>query len=127
MTGRHLSKALARADHKESPATAQDRAVRGLTALMEEIALLRAEVVRKETVAHELEKRLRSELSLLENQLISARTETFRILGRHLRDAWLPRKSQKILRQAVTSLADELEAEYGADLATERRVYLGVG
>lgn len=120
------ARALTRADPPVAAATTQDRAVRVLTGLMEEIARLRAEVVRKETVAHELEKRLRSELGLLETQLIAARTETFRILGRHLRDGWLPRKSGKVLRQAVVSLADELEAEYGADLGTERRVYLGV-
>lgn len=119
-------KALIRTATEETPASSPNRSVLALMALMEEIARLRAEVVRKETVAHEVEKRLRSELGLLENQLIAARTETFRILGRHLRDGWLPRKSGKLLRQAVVSLADELEAEYGADLATERRVYLGV-
>lgn len=111
---------------QSTPASAQVRAVRILTGLMEEIALLRAEVVRKETAARGLEQSLRGELFMLEIQHIAARTEIFRILGRHLRDAWLPRKSGNILRQAVVGLADELEAEYGADLGTERRVYLGI-
>jgi hypothetical protein len=76
-------------------------------------------------VASDLEKRLQRDLGAQAALITAARTETFRALGRHLRDGWLPRKSHKVLREAACALADELESEFGVDLRQDRQVYLG--
>ena len=104
---------------------AQGRAVRTLATLMRDIAERRAHIHRKESLVVDLESRLLKDLGPLESQLIAARLEVFRVLGRHLRDGWLSRKAAGILRQAVAALADEIESEYDIDLGRERSIYLG--
>lgn len=117
--------ALTVAGPADTPGKAQLKAVRNLMALMEEIAACRAEMLRKETAAQDLETRLRGDLTTLEGQWVDLRVQTFRVLGRHLRDGWLNRKGQALLRRALASLADELESEYGVDLRADRRIFLG--
>ncbi len=108
-----------------SGASAKDGTAGSLAGLLEEIAACRADIVRREEAAHELERRLRTDLAGLETQWVDLRVQTFRALGRRLRDGNLGRKSGRILAAALGALADELESEYGADLRTDRRLYLG--
>jgi hypothetical protein len=119
------STALTTSGREEPGAREQDRAVRNLTRLMEEIAQVRAEVLRRRTAAADLQRRLQTELAPLEEQLIRTRLETFRALGRHLREGRLARKSRALLREALRALAEELELDYGLDLREDRRIYLG--
>jgi hypothetical protein len=108
-----------------SGASARDVATGTLAGLLEEIAASRADILRREEAAHELERRLRTDLAGLEAQWVGLRVQTFRALGRRLRDGSLGRKAGRVLAAALGALADELESEYGADLRTDRRLYLG--
>ncbi|HLP42445.1 MAG TPA: hypothetical protein VK465_13135, partial [Fibrobacteria bacterium] len=69
--------------------------------------------------------RLRKELAPLEEQLLRARLETFRVLGGHLREGRLRKRSASLLKEALRGLADELEFDFGLDLREDRRIYLG--
>jgi hypothetical protein len=111
---------------RPSAARAADRGrvQRELTALLADIAAVRSELGRQAESLRALYHRLDAELRPWETKLAAARRETLRILGGQYRAGWLPRRDADRLREALRSLADELEAGYGLDLSGERREFL---
>ena len=97
---------------------------RELASLLADIAAVRSDLGRQAELLRSLHHRLVRELRPWEAKLASARRETLRILGRHSRAGWLPRRDAERLREALGGLADELEAGFGLDLAAERREFL---
>lgn len=97
---------------------------RELAALLADIAAARAELGRQADFLRSLHHRLDQELRPWETKLAASRRETLRILGRHYREGWLPRRDGERLREALRGLADELETGFGLDLSAERRELL---
>lgn len=97
---------------------------RELASLLADIAALRSDLGRQAELLRSLHYRLDRELRPWETKLASARRETLRILGRHARAGWLPRRDSERLHEALSGLADELETGFGLDLSGERREFL---
>lgn len=96
------------------------KAMRSLTGLMDDISACRADILRRETVVSDLQRRLQGELQPLRDAMLEARVDTFRVLGRHLVSGTLNRRAHKELELALYDLANELEAEFGVDLRADR-------
>ena len=92
---------------------------------MADIAAARGAQSRQSDLFRALQDRLELELGPLEAKLGAARLETLRILGRHLIEGGLRRRDGERLREALSSLAEELESTFGFDLEAERTGLLG--
>jgi hypothetical protein len=97
---------------------------RELATLLADIAAVRSDLGRQAELLRTLHHRLDRELRPWEAKLANARRETLRILGRHSRAGWLPRRDAERLREALGGLADVLESGFGMDLSGERREFL---
>ena len=105
---------------EDTPDGGQGKAMRSLTALMDGISACRADILRRETVVADLQRRLQGELQPLRDAMLEVRVDTFRVLGRHLASGTLNRRAHKDLELALYDLANELEAEFGVDLRADR-------
>ncbi|MEO6098285.1 MAG: hypothetical protein ABIQ80_21300 [Fibrobacteria bacterium] len=87
---------------------------------MRDISACRADIARRETAVADLQRRLQGELQPLRDDMLAVRIDTFRVLGNHLRAGWLNKRSHKLLELALYDFANELEAEFGAELRADR-------
>jgi hypothetical protein len=96
------------------------KALNGLAALMHDISKCRADLVRRESLVSDLQRRLQTELRPMEEKIIEIRIDIFRVLGKHLKAGRLNKRAHKVLELALYDLADDLEKEYGVDLRADR-------
>jgi hypothetical protein len=96
------------------------KAMRSLTGLMDDISACRADILRRETVVADLQRRLQGELQPLRDAMLEARVDTFRVLGKHLASGMLNRRAHKELELALYDFANALEAEFDVDLRADR-------
>ncbi|HKP96510.1 MAG TPA: hypothetical protein VJ385_12200 [Fibrobacteria bacterium] len=101
-------------------ASGEGKSHRALAELMLEISKCRADIVRRENLVSDLQRRLLAELRPLEEKVLEVRLDIFRILGRHLISGRLNRRACKALELALLELAHDLEKEYGLDLQEDR-------
>ena len=100
------------------------KTLRSLSKLMLDIAEARKRILQREALVQEFRDRLTREFFPVEDQFLTVRIETLRVLGAHLQAGWLKKRASKRLREALCELADELEDNYGADLEKERTTLL---
>lgn len=112
---------------EEPPAGgAHAKAFRSLSNLMRDIAECRAEISRQEAAVEELQARFQKEALPLEKLMVNIRVETFRVLGRHLKEGKsLKKKMRHILESALENLALELEDEFGVDMEADWKAVFG--
>lgn len=113
---------------EDLPPGGHGKAMRSLTGLMDDISACRADILRRETVVADLQRRLQSELQPLRDAMLEVRVDTFRVLGRHLASGMLTRRAHKELELALYDFANSLEAEFDVDLRADRaRIFPGEG
>jgi hypothetical protein len=104
----------------DQPPGGHGKAMRSLSGLMDDISACRADILRRETVVADLQRRLQGELQPLRDAMLEVRVDTLRVLGKHLVSGMLNRRAHKELESALYDLANELEAEFGVDLRADR-------
>jgi len=114
------SKALEKSGTAASGESGESRTLRALTELMAEISKRRTDIVRREAIVSDLQRKLTAELRPLEEKILELRLDTFRVLGAHLKSGRLNRRAHKALELALYDLANALEKEYGLDLREDR-------